>query len=203
MADFVPPKQGDQRKWFLNLETEITGVATILTITPARLALITGWCSDATDAMDADETAQRAATFACKAKNTQIATSLTGIRNEVTKWKTEPGMTEDIAALLQIIGTSTPFNSETYQPQVTATVFSGYVRFKFKKLGASGINLYYRIKGTMGWKFVARYTNSPYDDHTPLAVPGVSEVREYQAFGILVDDQIGLPCDIITVTFAG
>jgi hypothetical protein len=55
----------------------------------------------------------------------------------------------------------------------------------------------------MGWKFVSRDTNSPYDDHTPLAVPGVAEVREYQAFGILGDEQIGLPCDIITVTFAG
>ena len=46
-------------------------------------------------------------------------------------------------------------------------------------------------------------THSPYDDHTPLAVPGVAEVREYQAFGVLHDQQIGQPSDIVSVTFGG
>ena len=41
------------------------------------------------------------------------------------------------------------------------------------------------------------------DDHAPLAVAGQSEVREYQAFGVLNDEQIGLGSDIVTVTFAG
>jgi len=81
-------------------------------------------------------------------------------------------MTDAIAKELEIVGTSTPFNPETYQAQFTAQAFSGYVRFKFKKNGADGIILYVRIKGTMGWNFLSRDTNSPYDDHTPLAVPG-------------------------------
>ena len=46
-------------------------------------------------------------------------------------------------------------------------------------------------------------THSPYDDHTPLAVPGVAEVREYQAFGVLHDQQIGQASDIVSVTFGG
>ena len=46
-------------------------------------------------------------------------------------------------------------------------------------------------------------THSPYDDHTPLAVPGVAEVREYQAFGVLHDQQIGQSSDIVSVTFEG
>jgi hypothetical protein len=77
------------------------------------------------------------------------------------------------------------------------------VRIKFKKLGADGINLYSRLKGTTGWKFVSRDTNSPYDDHTPLTVAGQSEAREYQAFGVLNDEQIGVGSDIVTVTSAG
>jgi hypothetical protein len=203
MPDFVPTNDGDLRKWFATIKTETPKVVTDLEITPARLTKITGWCDAATDAMDAADTAKTAWLTASQAKQTQMDTSLTGIRGEVAKWKVADGMTDAIAAELQIVGGGTPFNPETYQPQVTAQVFSGYVRFKFKKLGTDGINLYYRIKGTMGWKFVSRDTNSPYDDHTPLAVAGVSEVREYQAFGILGDDQIGQPCDILTVTFAG
>jgi hypothetical protein len=203
MADFVPTNGGDLRKWFATLKTETPKVVTDLEITPARLTKITGWCDDATAAMDAADQAYTAWLTASQAKQTQLDTSLTGLRGEVAKWKVADGMTDAIAAELQIVGGGTPFNPETYQPPVTAQVFSGYVRFKFKKLGADGINLYYRLKGTMGWKFVSRDTNSPYDDHTPLAVAGVAEVREYQAFGILGDDQIGLPCDILTVTFAG
>jgi hypothetical protein len=55
----------------------------------------------------------------------------------------------------------------------------------------------------MGWKFISRDTNSPYADYTALAVAGQSEVREYQAFGVLNDQQIGQPSDIVSVTFAG
>ena len=55
---------------------------------------------------------------------------------------------------------------------ITGEVFSGYVRIKFKKGKTNGINLYSRIKGQTVWKFVSRDTNSPYDDHTPLAVSG-------------------------------
>jgi hypothetical protein len=38
---------------------------------------------------------------------------------------------------------------------------------------------------------------------TALAVAGQSEVRKYQAFGVLADEQIGQPSDIVSVTFAG
>lgn len=53
------------------------------------------------------------------------------------------------------------------------------------------------------WLTNLRYINSPYDDYTPLAVPGVAEVREYQAYGVLNDAQIGQPSDIVSVTFGG
>jgi hypothetical protein len=153
--------------------------------------------------MDAAEQAKTAWITASQTKQTQSATSLNGLRTEIAKWKASDGMTDAIAAELQIVGGGAPFNPETYQPHITAQVFSGYVRIKFKKLGADGIILNSRLKGTSGWKFVSRDTNSPYDDHTPLAVAGQSEVREYQAFGLWGDDQIGQPSDIVTVAFAG
>ena len=204
MADFVPTNESDLRKWLATIKTETPKVVTQLEITPARLTQITGWCDDATGAMDAAQSAKRAWNTANKAKQTQISTSVAGLRGEVAKWKATDGMTDAIATDLQITGGGgAPFDPENYKPQFTAQAFSGYVRFKFTKNGADGINLYVRLKGTMGWKFVSRDTNSPYDDHTPLAVAGQSEVREYQAFGISGDDQIGQPSDIVTVTFAG
>ena len=203
MADYVPPTDGGLRKWLAGIKTNVPDLVTELEITPARLTKITGWCDSLLAAMDAADQAKTAWLTASQAKQTQMDTSLTGLRGEVAKWKTADGMTDAIAAELQIVGGGTPFNPETYQAQISAQVFSGYVRFKFTKNGADGINLYMRIKGTMGWKFVSRDTNSPYNDHTPLAVAGQSEVREYQAFGISGDDQIGIPSDIVTVTFGG
>lgn len=203
MADYIPNTDGELRTWLTNLETKILPHVAELEITPARLTKITGWCDTLLAAMDTAEQRKSDWLAASQAKQTQLVTSLAGLRNEVTKWKTEDTMTDAIAAELRIVGGSSPFDPESYKPQFTADVFSGYVRIKFKKLGADGLILNTRIKGTMGWKFVSRDTNSPYDDHTLLAVAGQSEVREYQAFGLLNDEQIGLASDIVTVTFAG
>jgi hypothetical protein len=53
------------------------------------------------------------------------------------------------------------------------------------------------------WLTNLRDTNSPYNDHTPLTTPGVPEVREYQAYGVLNDVQTGQPSDIVSATFGG
>ena len=66
-----------------------------------------------------------------------------------------------------------------------------------------GNNFYSRLKGQTTWKKLSFDSNSPYNDYTPLAVAGVPEVREYIAYGVLNDEQIGLPSDIVNVTFGG
>jgi hypothetical protein len=203
MADYVPTTDGGLKKWVINLKTNLPALVTPLEITPVRLTSITGWCDSLITAMDAAEQAKNTWLAASQTKQTQATTSLTGLRAEIAKWKTADGMTDAIATELQIVGGSTPFNPDTYQPQITAQAFSGYVNIKFKKLGADGIILNSRLKGTMGWKFISRDTNSPYADYTALAVAGQSEVREYQAFGVLADEQIGQASDIVSVTFAG
>jgi hypothetical protein len=79
-----------------------------------------------------------------------------------------------------------------------------HVEIAFKNKGPTqGINLYYRLRGESSWTYLARDTNSPYNDHTPLKVANTPETREYQAFGVLNDQQIGLPSDIVSVTFGG
>ncbi len=60
-----------------------------------------------------------------------------------------------------------------------------------------------RLKAQTTWKKLSFDTNSPYDDHTELAVAGGAEVREYRAIGVVNDEEIGQPSDIVSVTFAG
>ncbi len=43
----------------------------------------------------------------------------------------------------------------------------------------------------------------PFDDQTPLKTPGVFEEREYQARGVINDEEVGQPSNIVSVKFAG
>ena len=203
MPDYIPNTDDALITWLVNLKTKITGYVATLGITPARATQIIAWI----DALIASiqNVAQKKADWlaASAAKQTQMDVSVGGLRAEVAQWKANPAITDAIAADLQISGSSSAFDAEGYQASITAQAFSGYVRIKFKKLGADGINLYSRRKGETVWKFVSRDTNSPYDDHTPAATPGTAEEREYQAFGVLNDVQIGLGSDIVSVTVAG
>ena len=203
MADYVPKIDDALVTWLTNLKTKVPTYTTTLGLTQARAGQINAWCCALIAAIQNAAQQKDAWLAATAAKQTQNTASIAGLRSEIAQWKANPAITDAIIADLEISGSNGGFDPESYQASITAQAFSGYVRIKFKKLGADAINLYTRIKGTMGWKFVSRDTNSPYDDHTPLAVAGQSEVREYQAIGVLGDAEIGQPSAIVSVTFAG
>ena len=202
MADFIPSADDAKIIWLTNLRDTIDAHATTLGITTARVTQIKAWCNDLIDEINATNTAKQAWLSAAAAKTTQEATSLAGLRGEINQWKPNPNMTPAISAALKIVGTDGGFDPNTYKAEITKIeVIAGHVQIKWKKGPTHGINLYSRLKGQSAWHFVARDTNSPYDDYTALAVAGTAEVREYQAYGVLNDQQIGQPSDIVTVTF--
>lgn len=203
MADYIPAADDAKIVWLTNLKDNIDTYATTLGITAPRVTQIKAWCTDLITQINAVSQAKAAWLAASQTKATQETTSLGGLRGEIAQWKPNPNMTPAIATALKITSGGSPFNPDTFQALITAEAFSGYVRIKFVKGQTNGINLYSRLKGQTAWTFVSRDTNSPYDDHTPLAVPGTPETREYQAFGVLSDHQIGQPSDIVSVTFGG
>lgn len=203
MADYIPNTDDALITWLVNLKTKLAGYVATLSITPARAAQINAWIDDLIASIQNVAQKKNDWLAASASKQTQMNDSIGGLRGEIAQWKANPAITDAITADLQIAGSTGAFDAEGYQASITAQAFSGYVRIKFKKLGADGINLYSRIKGQSAWKFVSRDTNSPYDDHTPAATPGTPEVREYQAFGVLNDEQIGQGSDIVSVTVAG
>ena len=203
MPDYVPVPDAQKVTWLTNLKDNIASHATALEITAARVTQITAWCDDLIALIQSVTQKKNEWLAEAALKKSQDTTSVGGLRGEVAQWKANPGMTPAIAADLQIVGTGSGFDPDTFKPDVKAEVFSGYVRLKFKKGQTDGVNFYWRKQGESGWKFLARDTNSPYDDHTPLTTAGVPEVREYQAFGVLNDAQIGQPSDIVSVAFGG
>jgi|SRR5665213_2360544 len=203
MPDYIPNTDDALVIWFANLKAKLPNYIATLGITPARATQITTWCDALTAAIQNVAQQKNDWLAASAAKQAQDAASIGGLRGEVNQWKANPAMTTSISADLQIAGTGGGFDSNTYQASLAAQAFSGYVRLKFKKGQTDGVVIYSRKQGETVWKFLSRDTNSPYDDHNPLAAAGVPEVREYQAFGVLNDQQIGQPSDIVSVTFAG
>ena len=105
------------------------------------------------------------------------------------------------AAPWGLISSPDVFDAVNYKPVLAVSVEGNLVRIRFKKLGADNVNIYHRLKGSAAWLFLARYTHSPYDDHIVLTNAGVPEHREYIAYGVKNDAEIGQPSDIAQVVF--
>lgn len=62
------------------------------------------------------------------------------------------------------------------------------------------MHVYSRIQGESEWKFLARDTQSPYVDTTPLGVAANPEIREYRIRAVIADKEIGDYSDTQQIT---
>ena len=203
MADFLPKKDAKLVSWLVNFKAKITNLAATFNLSAEKVAQLLAGCDAVITQIQEVEQAKAALTAKTAQKEAVKKTNLGTLRTELNTLKVHPAMSAAVAADLQIVATPESFDEEAYQPEITVDVFSGYVRIKFMKRGVDGVKIYVRLKGQTGWRLLSFDTNSTYDDYTPLATPGVAEVREYQAFGVLADVQIGQPSAIVSVTFGG
>ena len=203
MPDFMPRADGDKIEWFNNYSTKLPARGPTVGLTAAETTASTGQISaylSQFNSMVAQRNTLQATTAATRALE---KTLLTALRQQVARLKTHAGYTQTIGEDLNVIGEDTAFDPDTFKPRLTVTVFPGVARLDFVKGPTDGVNIYCRLKGQAAWKFVARDTNSPYEDHTPLAQPGVPETREYCARAVHGDGEIGQNCDILSVTYGG
>jgi hypothetical protein len=203
MADYVPNTDSALVTWLANLKTKLPTYAATLGITAARVTQINAWIDSLTASIQNVAQKKDAWLAASAAKQTQMTASVGGLRVEINQWKANPAITDAISADLEITGGGGAFDPNNYKPKISAQTIGDHVQIKFSVGQTDGVNLYWRKKGEAAWKFLSRDTNSPYNDATPLTTPGTPEVREYQAFGVVSDEQIGQPSDIVSATFAG
>ena len=60
----------------------------------------------------------------------------------------EQGYTNAIGQDLNVVGAYVEFDVNAFKPKISTELFGGNIRIKFRKLGADGVNLYHRKKGT-------------------------------------------------------
>ncbi len=119
---------------------------------------------------------------------------------------------------LGIEAPETSFDAENYKPEGSAKAVLNEVTIKFKKAGVDGVAIYSKVttgaavaapsptpaqptpaEAAQFTKIAVDY-HSPYVDNRPLTIAGQPELREYYLRGIIDDELIGVPSDVIRVS---
>lgn len=200
--DYIPDSAQNLREWAANYLAEIDAIATRIGWPAAQVtalkARLTAIRDAAQEVLDKQNDLDTAAGLLAAKKDTELPE----IRRDTNNLKSTRGFTEGDARTLEVATNSGSFDPDTYKPPLTAVSKPGRVELTVKKNGADAINLYSRIKGQSAFKLLAaKRSRFPFDDATPPATADQPEEREYRAIGVLGDDEIGQPSDIVSAIF--
>lgn len=200
--DYIPDSAQNLVNWTTNYLAEIDAIATRLgwpaaqaTALKARLTKIKAAAQSVLDLQNDLEIANGLLD--------QLKTvELPEIRLDTNNLKSTRGFNDGDGRTLQVLTAGSDLNLDTYKPKLEAESKPGRVELSVKKAGVGSINLYSRIKGQSAFKLLAgKRARLPFEDTTPPVTLGQPEQREYQAVGVVGDDEVGLPSDIVEAIF--
>jgi hypothetical protein len=201
MGVFLPRKNADIAIWLTNYSTQIGTFGVPLGMAPADVTAEQKRCKDVTDAIHLEDQKRKDWRSAAESTRTLKSQELKLVRATVARIKTAPTWTLAIGQSLGVLsGSAQPVAMDTYKPKIRAQIQAGRVEIKFTRGPLGGINLYSRKRGEGTWHLLGRAQHSPIIDNTPFAAPGVSEIREYRALGVVKDQEVGLPSDVAVIT---
>jgi hypothetical protein len=201
--DYIPNKESELLVWAQNYKSTIPSAGVSLGLTPTEISDEQTLCDNLINSINNVQAAKAATASAIALKNEELQTSGGALRLSIGRHKKAVTYTTAIGESLKIVSSTTGIDVANYKAKISVEKFASYVRIKFVKQSADGVNIYHRKKGESTWKFLARDTKSPYDDHIVLAISGQPEHWEYKAFGVINDDEIGQASDIVEVVFGG
>ena len=197
--DYVPSTDGDALKWAQNLSTQ-TGVganATAMGWDNNVAGQVQGQANLIAQAMQAKTDALAAYKAAVATAGEQETTALGIIRARVATGKRQTTYTNAVGVALGVVGTNIPFDPTTYVAELRGLrLMPGpVVEVSFGKASGDidGVNVYMRRVGQNAWTDLGLFLSSPALDATPLAAPGVPEVRQYYVAAVIGNSIVGQP----------
>lgn len=200
---YYPASNAGAILWLNNYKNQIATQGPIAGLTAAQIAQQISYVQKLMDGIHDIQSKKDALSSAVASFKTIEINNLLPLKKEIVRFKTSVTFTPALGQILGVMGTASNMDTASYKCKFSATHFGGFIRIKFVKAGIDGVNIYHRKKGQIEWKFLARDTKSPYDDHITLQTPGLPEHWEYQLFGVIDDDEIGLASDIVEVVYGG
>jgi hypothetical protein len=202
-TDYVPRNDSQLAVWLTNLATKIGTHGPTLGLTTDEVNAAVKSCNDASTKITEIEQKKTEVQHLVAIKDEVKTSSLLIIRGFATRMKAHPAYTEALGYDLGIIAPSGAANVTINKSTLKAESLPGKVRISFTKKGFAGVNIYSRLEGAAKWTLLGRDNNSPYDDTRPLTNAGQPEKREYMAMGVIGDEEVGQPSDIVSVLFGG
>ena len=206
MKSYIPLKEELLRTWFQGFLNNIDAVATILGLSTAMVAALKDEANAAIASID-DLLAKKSAFAASVAtKNAAVGSARTFYLNEVGVIKRLPAYTAAIGESLGIIPPApAPFDPATYQAKITKAFNSapnGQVTLRFGKANGniSGVRMFRQIGAQGDWEDLGFRMLTPFMDNTPLAQPGVPEIRSYRCRAVINDEEVGITSDVVQLT---
>jgi len=195
MADFIPPGDDARKTWATAFKTKIATHGAAVGLSTSAIESLQNKCEAIVARIDDKAAKKNAWQASAAAARTGNTTDFGTLRAGIASIKTNSGYSEAIGADLGIVGAADAFDPNTYQAELREVTLSMpsqvTVAFGKAKGNIDGVNVYSRRQGTAQWTFLARDTESPYIDTTPLAAAGQPEIREYRVRGVIDDEEIG------------
>lgn len=202
--DFMPKKRAELKAWWQNLKDNATTELAKINLAAPDVTAAVATATDQVAKMQATDDAEMALAAARAQEKAAAQTNDAAIRMAIRNWKTNPAYaTSGIEGSLQLTGTASGFDPQTFKSVLKLSIVGGQIRVDFIKGECDSVAIYCRLRGTQGWTKLGTDSRSPYYDTNPLASPNVPETREYMAMGIIDDVEIGLPSDIVSIVFGG
>jgi len=121
-------------------------------------------------------------------------------RRIAQKIKASTGYTEAIGDELRIIGPEVVMPPlEEMKPTLKGEVSGGIVEIKWDKQGMEAIAAYCKRGSEVSFSFFEKDVESPLKDDRPKLDPSAPEERNYYAYYVDDDENIGQQSDIVTV----
>lgn len=201
--DFMPNKRAERYFWWKNLSDKITVEGPKFDLAAGEITVAKGIADDQIAKMEATDSAQATLDGKRAEERASDAANQAAIRLKIRNWKTLPGYpASGSEGVLRLKGTESVFDPGAFKPVIKVSIEGGVIKVDFIKSGCDSMVVYCRLRGTTTWTKLGTDSESPYFDTKPLANPNVPEVREYMAMGMINDEEIGLPSDIVSVTLA-
>jgi len=202
--DFMPNKRSDKYLWWKNLHDTIEDQGPLFGLLPAEIANIKAIAAAVIARMEATDAAKSVLDGERAAEKTSLGTNEAVIRMKIRNWKSTPGFAgSGSEGVLRVVGAASNFDPLTFKTELKLSIVGGHIRVDFTKDECDSIAIYCRLRGTAAWTLLGTDTRSPYYDTNPLANPNVPEVREYMGIGVIDNEEIGVPSDIVSIVFGG
>lgn len=202
-SDYLPRSDGELLLWHDRFKNNLLALKDQLNLSDAEIGVI---IKD-NEALHTKISAANIATAAGQHANTEKFATCTEsgghTRALARRIKTLSAYTEAIGNLLGIVGSDSSLDfSEAKLVLKAVDQTGGLVEFSFQKNRSDGINLYCQRENDSEFVFLARETQTHFNDNRPLLAAGKPELRRYTAVYVQKDVEVGQFSDDLVVNCA-